>query len=185
MSTKDQILSSALYGEALLTARRPELQPLIDHLREFAQGRDDIRTECAGVIAGSWFAGNGKRGEDLTAAGLLMLAVSGKSDQEPHRRVDRAWQQAGRCLDEVDVHRFMFDAVYIHHLAQVFRQRPGELNAGGPGPDDDIIQVWPAFILDLIVYDEAPAVSIAWHDAGVSLALGGRTFTRGRACVIS
>jgi hypothetical protein len=29
MSTKDQILSSALHGEALLTARRPELQPLI------------------------------------------------------------------------------------------------------------------------------------------------------------
>ena len=45
----------------------------------------------------------------------------------------------------------MFDAVYIHHLAQVLRQRPGELNAGGPRPDDDIIQVWPAFILDLIV----------------------------------
>jgi hypothetical protein len=36
--------------------------------------RDDIRTECAGVIAGSWFAGIGKRGEDLIAAGLLMLA---------------------------------------------------------------------------------------------------------------
>jgi hypothetical protein len=39
-----------------------------------AQGRDDIRTECAGVIAGSLFAGIGKRGEDLVAAGLLMLA---------------------------------------------------------------------------------------------------------------
>jgi hypothetical protein len=33
-----------------------ELQLSIDHLREVAQGRDDIRTECAGVIAGSWFA---------------------------------------------------------------------------------------------------------------------------------
>jgi hypothetical protein len=74
MSTKDQILSSELHGEALLTARRPELQPLIDHLREVAHGRDDIRTECAGIIAGSWFAGIGKRGEDLIAAGLLMLA---------------------------------------------------------------------------------------------------------------
>ena len=39
-----------------------------------AQGRDDIRTECAGVIAGSWFAGPARRGEDLLAAGLLMLA---------------------------------------------------------------------------------------------------------------
>jgi hypothetical protein len=47
---------------------------LIDHLREVAHGRDDIRTECAGVIASSWFAGIGKRGEDLIAAGFLMLA---------------------------------------------------------------------------------------------------------------
>jgi hypothetical protein len=59
---------------AQLTANRPELQPLIDRLREATLGRDDIRTECAGVIAGSWFAGIGKRGEDLIAAGLLMLA---------------------------------------------------------------------------------------------------------------
>jgi hypothetical protein len=63
MSTKDQILSSELPGEALLAAKRPELQPLIDHLREVAQGRDDICTECAGVIAGAWFGGIGRRGE--------------------------------------------------------------------------------------------------------------------------
>jgi hypothetical protein len=74
MSTKDQALSAELHGEALLTARRPELQPLIDHLREVAQGRDDIRTECAGVIAGAWFADAARRGEELIAAGLLMLA---------------------------------------------------------------------------------------------------------------
>ena len=59
MSTEDQILSSELHGEALLTARRPELQPLIDHLREVAQGRDDIRIECAGILAGSWFSSAG------------------------------------------------------------------------------------------------------------------------------
>ena len=74
MSTKDQTITSALHGEALLTAKRPELQPLIDHLREVAQGRDDIRVECAGRVAGSWFAGAARRGEDLIAAGLLMLA---------------------------------------------------------------------------------------------------------------
>jgi hypothetical protein len=51
-----------------------ELQPSIDHLREVAQGRDDIRTECAGVIAGSWFASAARRGEELRTAGLLMLA---------------------------------------------------------------------------------------------------------------
>jgi hypothetical protein len=61
-------------GEALLTARRPELQPLIDHLREVAQGRDDIRVECAGTIAGTWFSSGVRRGEELIAAGLLMLA---------------------------------------------------------------------------------------------------------------
>jgi hypothetical protein len=74
MSTADQILSSALHGEALLTAQRPELRPLIDHLGETALGRDDIRTECAGVIAGSWFAGKYRRGEELIAAGLQILA---------------------------------------------------------------------------------------------------------------
>ena len=54
MSTADQTLTSALHGEALLMTKRPELRPLIDHLREQAQGRDDIRTSCAGVIAGAW-----------------------------------------------------------------------------------------------------------------------------------
>src|SRR5688572_4819558 len=73
MSTKDQALSAALHGEALLTARRPELQPLIDHLRDTAQGRDDIRTECAGILAGAWFSSPVRRGEELIAAGLLML----------------------------------------------------------------------------------------------------------------
>jgi hypothetical protein len=74
MSTADQILSSKLHGEALLTAKRPELQELIDHLREVARGRDDIRVECAGTIAGSWFSSAARRGEELIAAGLLMLA---------------------------------------------------------------------------------------------------------------
>jgi hypothetical protein len=74
MSAKDETLSAELHGEALLTAQRPELQPLIDHLREVAEGRDDIRVECAGIIAGWWFAGLGRRGEELIAAGLLMLA---------------------------------------------------------------------------------------------------------------
>jgi hypothetical protein len=73
MPADDRILSSILHGEALLTAKRPELQPLIDHLREVAQGRDDIRTECAGVIAGWWFAGTAREGHQLIAAGLLML----------------------------------------------------------------------------------------------------------------
>ena len=35
-----------------LTKSRSDLQPIIDHPREAAQGRDDIRTECAGRVAG-------------------------------------------------------------------------------------------------------------------------------------
>jgi hypothetical protein len=84
MSTADQILSSDLHGEALFMARRPELRPLIDHLREQAQGRDDIRTECAGVISGSWFAKPARRGEDLIAAGLLMLTGHVDLDELDH-----------------------------------------------------------------------------------------------------
>ena len=92
MSTKDQTITAELHGEALLTAKRPELQPLIDHLRETAQGRDDIRTECAGVIAGSWFAGGGRRGEELIAAGLLMLAGPVDLD-ELDRSVRVGWER--------------------------------------------------------------------------------------------
>ena len=47
---------------------------MIDHLREVAKGGDDIRTECAGTIAGAWFSTPIRRGEELVAAGLLMLA---------------------------------------------------------------------------------------------------------------
>jgi hypothetical protein len=98
MSTKDQTLSAPLHGEALLAARRPELQPLIDHLREIAQGRDDIRTECAGVVAGSWFAGAARRGEDLIAAGLLMLA--GPVDlAELDRSVRAGWERRRGALN--------------------------------------------------------------------------------------
>jgi hypothetical protein len=91
VSTKDQTLSE-LHGEALLAARRPELQPLFDHRREVAHGRDDIRTECAGVIAGSWFAGIGKRGEDLIAAVLLLLAGHVDLD-ELDRWVKIGWER--------------------------------------------------------------------------------------------
>jgi hypothetical protein len=89
---RDQILSSKLHGEALLTAKRPELQPLIDHLREVAQGRDDIRVECAGIIAGSWFSSAARRGEDLIAAGLLMLAGPVDLD-ELNRWMRTGWER--------------------------------------------------------------------------------------------
>jgi hypothetical protein len=81
MSTKDQRFSAMLHGEALLRARRPELDPLITELRELAADRDDIRTECAGTIAGSWFASPGTEyGHELIAAGLLLM--SGPVDRD-------------------------------------------------------------------------------------------------------
>jgi hypothetical protein len=92
MSTEDQILSSELHGEALLTARRPELQPLINYLREVAQGRDHIRVECTGTIAGSWFSSAARRGEDLIAAGLLMLAGPVDLD-ELDRWMRKGWER--------------------------------------------------------------------------------------------
>ena len=73
MSTREQILSSALHGEAL--RHRPEIRALIAELAELAQGRDDVRTECAGTLAGSWFATPASSyAEELVAAGLLLLA---------------------------------------------------------------------------------------------------------------
>jgi hypothetical protein len=97
MSTKDQILSAELHGEALLAAKRPELQPLIDHIREVAQGRDDIRVECAGVIAGSWFSSPARRGEGLVAAALLMLAGHVDLD-ELDKWVRVGWERRRRAL---------------------------------------------------------------------------------------
>ena len=78
MSAKDQALSAELHGEALLTAKRPELQPLIDHLREVAQGRDDIRVECAGAIAGGCGSVGG------VAAGQIFR--TGRDSQERNPR---------------------------------------------------------------------------------------------------
>jgi hypothetical protein len=92
MSTRDQTLSSELHGEALLTARRPELQPLIGYLREVAWGRDDIRVECVGILAGSWFSSAARRGEDVIAAGLLMLAGPVDLD-ELHRWMRIGWDR--------------------------------------------------------------------------------------------
>jgi hypothetical protein len=75
MSTDRQILSSELHGEALLRAKRPEVEALIAELAGLAQDRDEVRTEAAGHLAGGWFASPATaRAEELIAAGLLLLA---------------------------------------------------------------------------------------------------------------
>ena len=76
MSTADQTLSSRITGEALLAAQRAELQPIIDQLAEVCQGRDDLRIEAAGNMAGAWFANPAaapRWGYELIAAGLLLV----------------------------------------------------------------------------------------------------------------
>ena len=74
MSTDDQMASSALTGEALLAAQNESFQPVLDHLATVAGGRDDLRAEVAGLLAGNWLAQpQSQLGHELIAAGLLIL----------------------------------------------------------------------------------------------------------------
>jgi hypothetical protein len=75
MSTADQTHSARLHGEALLAAQEPLFQSVIDRLAGAAEGRDDLRLECAGLLAGWWFASpDTQYGYELIAVGLLLLA---------------------------------------------------------------------------------------------------------------
>lgn len=75
MSTADQTHSARLHGEALLAAQEPLFQAVIDRLTAEAEGRDDLRIETAGLIAGWWFAApDTEQGYELIAVGLLLLA---------------------------------------------------------------------------------------------------------------
>jgi hypothetical protein len=57
MSTKDQLLCSALHGTAMrYAAERRDLDEAIEALRQIADGRNDILAEAAGITAGSWYA---------------------------------------------------------------------------------------------------------------------------------
>jgi hypothetical protein len=83
MSTKDQLLYSALHGTAMqYAAERRDLADSIAQLREIAGGRDDILAEAAGIEAGSWYAWPSTHvGHELIAAGLLVMA--GGHDGKP------------------------------------------------------------------------------------------------------
>ena len=53
MSTKDQLLHSALHGTATrYAAERRNLDESIEELRQIADGRNDILAEAAGITAG-------------------------------------------------------------------------------------------------------------------------------------
>jgi hypothetical protein len=83
MSTKDQLLFSALHGTAIrYAAEERDLAASIAELRELAGGRNDILAEAAGIEAGSWVAWPSTHvGHELIAAGMLIMA--GGHDGKP------------------------------------------------------------------------------------------------------
>jgi hypothetical protein len=78
MSTKDQLLYSALHGTAMRhAAERRELAESIAELRQMADGRDDI---LAGIEAGYWYAWPSTHGGyELVAAGMLPVMTASRS----------------------------------------------------------------------------------------------------------
>ena len=98
MPTPEQILSSALHGDALRRVDRPEIRAIVAELAELAEGRDDVRTECAGIMAGSRFAfPSSSYAEELVAAGLLRLKGTGRW------RCDHSGRQRGRRPTQANV----------------------------------------------------------------------------------
>jgi hypothetical protein len=87
MSTKDQLLYSALHGTAMrYAAERRNLDESIEELRQIADGRNDILAEAAGITAGSWYASPATHvGYELVGAGMLILAA-GDEGAEPLSR---------------------------------------------------------------------------------------------------
>jgi hypothetical protein len=83
MSTKNQLLFSALHGTAMrYAAERRDLAESIAELRELADDHDEVLAEAAGIEAGSWFAWPSTHvGHELVAAGMLIMA--GGHDGEP------------------------------------------------------------------------------------------------------
>jgi hypothetical protein len=83
----------------------PEIRALIAELAEISQGRDDIRTECAGTLAGAWFASPATAyAQKLTAAGLLLLA--GPVDGRPvTERVREGFERRRQALNSYNPSR--------------------------------------------------------------------------------
>ena len=80
MSTKDQLLYSALHGTAMrCAAERCNLDESIDRLRQIADGRNDVLAEAAGITAGFWYASPATHvGYELIGAGMPILAGDGR-----------------------------------------------------------------------------------------------------------
>jgi hypothetical protein len=80
MSTKDQLLYSALHGTAMrYAAERRNLDESIEQLRQIADGRDQVVAEAAGITAGSRYASPATHERyELVAAGMLIMAAAGR-----------------------------------------------------------------------------------------------------------
>jgi hypothetical protein len=96
MSTKDQLLYSALHGTAWQhAAKRHDLDASIAELREIADGRNDILAEVAGITAGAWYASPATHvGHELIAAGMLILAGGGRGFPLDYDELER-WTRVG------------------------------------------------------------------------------------------
>jgi hypothetical protein len=96
MSTKDQLLYSALHGTAMrFAAERRNLADAIAELRELAGGRDDILAEAAGVTVGSWYAWPSTHpGYELVAAGMLIMASGHDGKPLDYQALER-WTRVG------------------------------------------------------------------------------------------
>ena len=96
MSTKDQLLYSALHGTAMrYAAERRNLDESIEELRQLADGRNDILAEAAGITAGSWYASPATHvGHELIAAGMMIQAGGGRGLPLDYYELER-WTRVG------------------------------------------------------------------------------------------
>ena len=96
MSTRDQLLYSALHGTAMrFAAERRNLADAIADLRELAGGRDDILAEAAGITVGSWYAWPSTHpGYELVAAGMLIMASGHEGKPLDYEALER-WTRVG------------------------------------------------------------------------------------------
>jgi hypothetical protein len=96
MSTRDQLLHSALHGTATRYAvERRNLDESIEELRQIADGRNDILAEVAGITAGTWLAWPSTHiGHELVAAGMLIMARNGRGLPFDYDELER-WTRVG------------------------------------------------------------------------------------------
>jgi|SRR5215216_1008565 len=95
MSTKAELLFSALHTAMRHAAERRNLDESIEELRQIADGRNDILAEAAGITAGSWYASPATHvGYELVGAGMLILAGGGRGFPLDYDELER-WTRVG------------------------------------------------------------------------------------------